>query len=155
LKLAIFSDTHGRTAGMVRAVRRVSPDVLVHLGDYHRDAEALEREFPELPLHAVPGNCDYADRTQDTLSFLAGQVTVFATHGHRYFVKYGTDSLLNAAYFSSAGLVLYGHTHIAQIAQAGGMVVLNPGSAGTGAAPTFAVAEIGVDGSIVCRILDI
>lgn len=155
MKIAVFSDTHGRTAGMLRAVRRVSPDILVHLGDYFRDAMTLAQEFPELPLHAVPGNCDLSARDPDTISFLAGPVTVFASHGHRYQVKYGTDSLLNAACFSGAGLVLYGHTHIAQVMQAGGVSVLNPGSAGTGEAPTFAVVEIGGDGGIVCRIMAI
>ena len=31
--LAVFSDTHGNTAGMLSAVRRMRPDVLVHLRD--------------------------------------------------------------------------------------------------------------------------
>ena len=44
--LAVFSDTHGNTAGMLSAVRRMRPDVLVHLGDNLRDSAELAREFP-------------------------------------------------------------------------------------------------------------
>ena len=153
--LAVFSDTHGNTAGMLSAVRRMRPDVLVHLGDNLRDSAELAREFPELPLHAVPGNCDFARREPDTDTFMAGLVTVFATHGHRYSVKYGLDSLLNAAHFSGAGLVLYGHTHIARIDYYGGMTVVNPGPSGLGPQPSFALIEIGADDRISAKILPI
>lgn len=153
--LAVFSDTHGNTAGMLSAVRRMRPDVLVHLGDNLRDSAELAREFPELPLHAVPGNCDFARREPDTDTFMAGLVTVFATHGHRYSVKYGLDSLLNAAHFSGAGLVLYGHTHIARIDYYGGMTVVNPGTFGLGPQPSFALIEIGDDDRISAKILPI
>lgn len=153
--LAVFSDTHGNTAGMLSAVRRMRPDVLVHLGDNLRDSAELAREFPELPLHAVPGNCDFARREPDTDTFMAGLVTVFATHGHRYSVKYGLDSLLNAAHFSGAGLVLYGHTHIARIDYYGGMTVVNPGTSGLGPQPSFALIKIGADDRISAKILPI
>ena len=153
--LAVFSDTHGNTAGMLSAVRRMRPDVLVHLGDNLRDSAELAREFPELPLHAVPGNCDFARREPDTDTFMAGLVTVFATHGHRYSVKYGLDSLLNAAHFSGAGLVLYGHTHIARIDYYGGMTVVNPGTSGLGPQPSFSLIEIGADDRISAKILPI
>ncbi len=155
MKLAIFSDTHGNTAGMVRAVRRICPDILVHLGDYVRDTAVLEGEFPELPLYSVSGNCDLFAALPDAMTFLAGPVTVFATHGHRYSVRQSTDSLLNAAHFSGASLVLYGHTHTARFEQMAGMSLLNPGTAGTGATPTFAVAEISNAGEIACRIIPI
>lgn len=153
--LAVFSDTHGSTAGMAAAVRRVRPDILVHLGDHIRDTAVLEREFPDLPLHAVPGNCDFAAREPDPDIFFAGPVKVFATHGHRYSVKLGLDGLLNAAHFSGAGLVLYGHTHIARIDYYGGMTVVNPGTSGLGPQPSFALIEIGADDRISAKILPI
>ena len=141
MRLAVFSDTHGRTELLAGAVRRSQPDILVHLGDYLRDSRVLSAAFPELPLYAVPGNCDFS-REEDTLCFMAGEVRVFATHGHRYFVKSTLDSLLNSAHFSGAGLVLYGHTHTAYISYPAGMTVVNPGSAGLGPEPSFAVIDI-------------
>lgn len=155
MKLAVFSDTHGSTAAMLSAVRRVRPDILVHLGDCVRDAAALSAEFPDIPLHSVSGNCDFASRESDLEIFFAGPVRVFATHGHRYGVKLSLDSLLNSAHFSQAGLVLYGHTHVARIDCWGGMTVVNPGAAGAGRRATFAVIDISDSGAIAPRILDI
>lgn len=108
-------------------------------------------EFPSIPLYAVPGNCDFASREQDTLEFYAGPVKVFATHGHRYYVKSTMDSLLNAAHFSGAQLVLYGHTHIARIEYPAGMTVVNPGSSGLGSEPSFAVIDISDSGGIAAQ----
>lgn len=142
MRLAVFSDTHGRTELLASAVRRTQPDILVHLGDHIRDSRILAETFPEIPLYAVPGNCDFASREQDTIEFMADAVKVFATHGHRYYVKSTMDSLLNAAHFAGAQLVLYGHTHIARIDYVAGMTVVNPGSSGLGAEPSFAVIDI-------------
>jgi predicted phosphodiesterase len=77
---------------MLRAVRCVSPDVLIHLGDYVRDAAALGEEFQNLPLRSVSGNCDLATEIRTRLPSW-DPVPVLATHGHRYFVKQGTDAL--------------------------------------------------------------
>ena len=45
MKAAVFSDTHGVTSLMLEAVRRCRPDVMIHLGDYERDAERLREEL--------------------------------------------------------------------------------------------------------------
>lgn len=152
MKMAVFSDTHGCTAGMAAAAARIRPDVLVHLGDYVRDAQALARASPELPLYTVCGNCDFDCGAPDTQEFLFGPVRVFAVHGHRYGVKYGTDSLLNAAWCAGAKLALYGHTHVPECREAHGLWLVNPGSAGLGTPPTFAVAEVNELGGLICRI---
>ena len=60
MKILVFSDSHGRTLGMVRAVRQQQPDAVFHLGDCERDTQRLEKEFPDLPLYRVCGNCDRA-----------------------------------------------------------------------------------------------
>ena len=44
---------------MVRAVRQQHPDAVFHLGDCERDTQRLEKEFPDLPLYRVCGNCGY------------------------------------------------------------------------------------------------
>ncbi len=155
MKLAVFSDTHGRTEGMLAAARRMRPDLFIHLGDHIRDSLELAHEFPGTPLYAVAGNCDFASREPDRMSFLLGTTQVFATHGHAYAVKYTIDPLLNAAHFSGARLVLYGHTHIARIDYFGELTVVNPGSAGLGRSPSFAIIELSDEGRISARILDI
>lgn len=139
MKLLVFSDSHGETGPMLRAAREKRPDALAHLGDHTRDALALRRAFPELPLWSVRGNCDWDDRrTPESAQFELGGVSVFACHGHRYGVKTGLDALLNAGYFSGAKLVLFGHTHDALCERIGELLLLNPGSARR----TYAEVEI-------------
>lgn len=153
MKVAVFSDTHGVTTPMVRAIRQVRPDALVHLGDYERDTAVLLKEFPELPLYHVCGNCDYAPSAPNCLTVQLGPVTVFLTHGHLYHVEYGhIDSLVYAAQEAGAQLALYGHTHIPLHEDVGGVKVLNPGTAGKGREPTWALLEIFENGGIAAEI---
>lgn len=155
MKLAVFSDSHGQTSGMIRIVRAVQPDLILHLGDYVRDADALQKEFPHTPLKAVRGNCDLGSSAPETELFHCESVPVMMTHGHRYHVKTGLDSLLLAARLSGAGLVLYGHTHIPKFQQFGTLHVLNPGTAGQGGRHTWALVEIQPSGVISCRICEL
>ena len=53
MNVAVFSDTHSNTGGMVRAVREEAPDAIIHLGDCIRDTRILRQEFPNIPLYAV------------------------------------------------------------------------------------------------------
>ena len=143
--LLVFSDSHGATAPMLRLVEEKKPDAVAHLGDYTRDAQALRAAFPALELHALRGNCDWAESAKipEGLFFELSGVPVFACHGHRYGVKTGLDALCNAGYFSGARLVLFGHTHIPLKERVGEMLLLNPGSARR----TYAELEL-ADGEI-------
>lgn len=96
---------------MVRAIRQQQPDAVFHLGDCERDTQRLEKEFPDLPLYRVCGNCDREPVNPEVLQLTLDGVKFFLTHGHRYSVKYALDALLNAAYFAGADMVLFGHTH--------------------------------------------
>jgi predicted phosphodiesterase len=51
------------------------------------------------------------------------------THGHKHWVKQGTEMLLAAARKKDAKAVLYGHTHMPDCRrEEDGLWVLNPGS---------------------------
>ena len=133
MKAAVFSDTHSNTALMLEAVRRVRPDILIHLGDYERDAETLRREFPEIPLYNVRGNCDFAALAPDTMVVPMGPAKAFITHGHLYSVEYGhLYSLYCAAQEQGCSIAMFGHTHEALNDEYGGVTVINPGTAGKG-----------------------
>lgn len=77
----------------------------------------------------------------EVLQLTLDGVKFFLTHGHRYSVKYTLDALLNAAYFAGADMVLFGHTHRAMSETMQGLYVVNPGTAGVGAACTYACIE--------------
>ena len=114
---------------------------MFHLGDCERDTQRLEKEFPDLPLYRVCGNCDREPVNPEVLQLTLDGVKFFLTHGHRYSVKYTLDALLNAAYFVGADMVLLGHTHHAMSETMQGLYVVNPGTAGVGPACTYACIE--------------
>ena len=156
MKAAVFSDTHTNTALMVEAVRRSRPDVIIHLGDHDRDTDILRREFPQIPLYSVCGNCDLFPESPSRDIVPLGPVKAFITHGHLYHVDYGrVDSLVYAAQEAGAKLALYGHTHQPDYQEVGGVQVLNPGTAGKGRKLTWAWVEVFDNGGIACQIRDL
>ena len=152
MKAAVFSDTHGNTALMLEAIRRTRPDIIIHLGDCERDTQCIRREFPHTPLYSVAGNCDFASTglLEDIVPM--GPVKALITHGHMYDVKYSTDRLIYAAQERQTQIVMYGHTHVPDNSEAGGVKVINPGSAGRGLKPTYAFVEIFPNGGIASEI---
>ncbi|MCR5089007.1 MAG: YfcE family phosphodiesterase [Oscillospiraceae bacterium] len=149
LRIAVFSDTHGVTDPMTAAVRHFQPDVLIHLGDHDRDTGVLLNEFPEIPLYNVAGNCDFAPLAPNVRTVQLGPVKAFLTHGHLYHTDFGrVDSLVYAAQEAGASLALFGHTHIPMHEDIGGVKVVNPGTAGKGREPTWALLEIYGNGGI-------
>ena len=133
MKILVFSDSHGNEDNMVRAVERERPstlDAIVHLGDGWRDAEALHRLYPRIPLEQVPGNCDLGRFEERERVVFFGDCRVLLCHGHTLGVK---SSLLRASYEArerGAQALLYGHTHIPHIDYHDGLWLVNPGSIG-------------------------
>ena len=130
--IAVFSDSHGEINAMCAAIDENKPDLVLHLGDHARDAEALQRELPGLDIRFVRGNCDWSSDAEEVLTPVADGVRIFMTHGHRYGVKCTLDSLANAAHFSGAALALFGHTHQSEYRRMGDVTLFNPGAAGSG-----------------------
>ena len=153
MRIAVFSDTHGSTARMLRAAGELQADALVHLGDYERDAGCLEREFPDTPLYRVCGNCDVSPQAPQELVVSFGGVHAMLCHGHRYAVDWGRfDSMVYAAQEKGCSLVLFGHTHQAENMEIGGVKLVNPGTAGRGNHRTFALLEVFENGGVAAEI---
>lgn len=132
MKLLVFSDSHRHNDAMFAITALEKPDAVFHLGDHEADAFALERKYPGLTVYSVPGNCDYAPRGQTKLLVPLEGHRIFATHGHTFYVKYDTDSIITNALYAGADILLFGHTHVPLYEQAHGLTVINPGSVGYG-----------------------
>jgi len=128
-KILVFSDSHRQTDTMADAIRTHTPDRVLHLGDHDADAHVLSRLFPDLPIQAVRGNCDFGSSTPETAELLIEDKKIIMTHGHRYGVKQGLTSLCNMGHFADADILLFGHTHIPHHEQIEKMHVINPGPA--------------------------
>ena len=153
IKAAVFSDTHGTVSPMFDAVRRYRPDVVIHLGDFERDADRLKTEFPEIPVYNVCGNCDMYPLAPNGQIVQLGPVKAYICHGHMYNVDWGdTTSLVYAAMEQNAKIAMYGHTHRADYEEVSGVTVINPGTAGKGRTLTWAAVEIYENGGIAVDI---
>ncbi len=158
MKILVLSDSHSGMQFMRRAIEAVNPHAVIHLGDYYDDALTLAEEYPQIPIHCLPGNCDryrLPHFVPEIMNYSVCGVSLYMTHGHRHNVKMGIHALLKDARASHAQAVLYGHTHIADCHQEeDGLWVLNPGSAGYGGG---SAGMIETDGKEItaCRLLDL
>ena len=148
MRIAVFSDTHGLTSPMVDAVSRSRPDAVFHLGDHDRDTEVLLRQFPEIPLYNVAGNCDFSGSERECLAPLFGK-RFFLTHGHAYRVKSTMQLLKARAYEAEADCVLFGHTHEPYNEYDSGRLYLNPGAACDG---RFSILRVESSGDLFAEM---
>ena len=142
MRVLVVSDSHGNVDNMVRAVERVQPDYVLHLGDCQRDLEALRREFPGLAMEGVPGNCDWGSYDQKERLIELGGVRILMLHGHTRNVKSSPMAAMYAAKEYGAQVLLFGHTHRPMVDNDGTLLTLNPGAAGDRDAPTCGVLTI-------------
>lgn len=147
MKLLVFSDSHGQTMPMERAVRLEQPEHVLHLGDYVRDARKLA-EAISVPVTLVPGNCDdRCDQPEILTPVFCGR-KFYMTHGHLHGVKMMYMRAIYAAMEAEADLLLFGHTHRPECFQEQGLWVMNPGSSRAGG--SYGVIELRGDGISCC-----
>jgi len=156
MKILVLSDSHSSLYFMRNAIDCVKPDAVIHLGDYYDDGQAVAQDYPHLPFHGVPGNCDRyrcSDLLPTILCYSVCGVKLYMTHGHIHGVKMSLYHLLTDARKADAKAVLYGHTHRADCHQEpDGLWVLNPGSCGHGGG-SVGLIETNENEIISCRIL--
>ena len=143
MKVCVFSDSHGHPRRMIEAIEREKPVLCFFLGDGERDLAAVRLQFPDLPIHAVRGNCDLRSALPMHLRCAVGPLQIFAAHGHRYDVKHDPElfDLRAAALRLDCSVVLFGHTHRAYLDESPSLLVMNPGSVG-GTPPSYGILQI-------------
>ncbi|QSX08067.1 metallophosphoesterase [Alkalibacter rhizosphaerae] len=129
MNILVFSDSHRNTKRMLEVVRNSeNTDLILHLGDNTEDAKKIA-EITDTPLVVIKGNTDYTDEPEELLLEKEG-FKLLLTHGHRFKIKSGLQSLYYRSKELGADLALYGHSHVASNEEIGGIVFLNPGSIG-------------------------
>jgi putative phosphoesterase len=124
--IGLISDTHGLVRPQVHQAL-VGVELILHAGDVGGD-EVLDELSLIAPVLAVHGNTDSPGdpRLREAIDRTFDGVSVHVSHGHE--VGSPTPARLLARY--AAQVIVYGHTHRQQIAQANGRLVVNPGAAG-------------------------
>ena len=155
-RILILSDSHGRTANVLAAIRKEKPfDLLVHLGDIQGSTEEIQKEAGT-SCFFVMGNCDYDPNLPSYTVFQIGRHKCFAAHGHRQHVSFGTENLEKTALENDCQVAMYGHTHVPDIRQKKNLLILNPGSISlprqTGFAKTYILLSVDEAGELVPEI---
>ena len=145
-RVGVISDTHGRLDDEILDLF-AGVDRIVHAGDVG-DERVLARLALVAPVTAVHGNMDAGLPTAD----LPADATLEVGRA-RILVGHVKGTLLRAHDPAREGMavVVTGHTHRAQIANDGGVVYLNPGTANRtrGFGRPASVALVEVDGGAV------
>ena len=121
--VGVISDTHG----LVRpeAVDALhGSDVIVHCGDVGAPA-VLDALRAIAPVHAVRGNNDrgsWASKLQSEVVIEVGSHRLYAIHDVHELDFEPTSKKMT--------VVLFGHSHRPLVEERGGVIYLNPGSAG-------------------------
>lgn len=120
-RIGLISDTHGLVRPeAIAALRGV--DHILHAGDVGAP-EVLDALRALAPVTAVRGNNDrgpWAQRLASTALVDLGGVRILVTHDRH---GLGTD-------VCGAAVVISGHSHRPLVERAGGVLFVNPGSAG-------------------------
>lgn len=153
MRILVFSDSHHDTESCIKVINNIiGVDMILHAGDFAKDAEKIKETFPNIPVNYVLGNCDFGTAPKE-LVFMAGGKKILLTHGHLYNVKndYGFSSLLSRANELGCDCAVFGHTHCGFCDVVGSVTLLNSGSIRYG--KTFGVIEIenGVLRASVCN----
>jgi hypothetical protein len=150
MKILVMSDTHGRldyAKKVIEKFQKKDLEHVIHCGDYLQDAISLQQYYPEILIHAVPGNCDFSTHGLDRHQVIEiDGIRIFWTHGDRHHVKSeGYEEIWIDTLSYEAQVGVCGHTHCAYLEKREGGYLLNPGSLTSPRDtlyPSFGVIEI-------------
>ena len=150
MRIGLVSDTHGLMRPEAMAFLQ-GCDHIVHGGDIG-EASILEKLRAIAPVTAVRGNNDvaaWADAVQETELIELGGVRVYALHD---LAKLGIDPAAERI-----RVVVSGHSHRPLAEERGGVLYINPGSAGPRRFKLpISAAELRIDaGVITSRIVEL
>ena len=143
MRVGLISDTHGLLRPEALAFL-AGCDFLVHGGDIG-NAGILERLAEIAPLTVVRGNNDRAAWARDipvSATLLVGNVALYAIHDLK--------ELAIAPAAAGVRVVVSGHSHRPSCIERGGVLYINPGSAGRRRFTLpISAAELIIDGDSV------
>lgn len=149
MRLLVFSDSHGRLDYALHAIKETGQvDILLHAGDHFRDGMELAHKTG-LPVKSVVGNCDIGLRGPLELVIRMANCRFLITHGHLFSIYDSLDKLVARGQKLGVNIVIFGHTHVAQIAYVGGILLFNPGSISSPRdqrQPSYGMIDIRSDG---------
>lgn len=131
MRILITSDTHGQLSkfwDVFEKMQQIDPvDVIVHCGDYYKDAEKIRRRC-RLPVFAVKGNCDGDFGDEGYMHFETDAGDFLITHGHMLDVSHDLQRIYYKVLEENCVGAFFGHTHRSVYLDMDGIYLMNPGS---------------------------
>lgn len=155
MRVGLISDTHGLLRPEVFAALE-GVERILHAGDVG-SLDLLTELEAIAPVTAVWGNTDdwdLRDRLPEVATLELAGVQVVVIHGQQ-FGSPSADRAVRA--YPGAGLIVFGHSHVPGIERIGGVLAVNPGSAGPGRfrlPVTVAIATL-EDGVAEARLVEL
>jgi len=103
--------------------------LIIHLGDYSRDAHFVSSLFENIPFRTIKGNNDYLQSDPEEMLLNISGRKIFLAHGHKYGVKLSLEKIKKHAKELNVDILLFGHTHIPLCEKSNSLNIMNPGSA--------------------------
>lgn len=127
IKIVILADTHGNTKDIQKLVPILSEsDIILFAGDGLKDLNILPPDIYK-KVRAVKGNCDLLSADREVIFDVSGK-KILLTHGDMYGVKSGLTKLCLHAREVKADIVIFGHTHFAEVLTFDKTMFINPGT---------------------------
>lgn len=156
-RVLIVSDSHGRLEHLEKAMERVKPGLILHMGDVEGDEDIIEAEAG-CEVVFVRGNCDYSSDAPAREVVEIGRHKVFMAHGHSFGVSFGLEELAAAAKEEECDYAFFGHTHVPMKTEVMGVTIINPGSISLPRQdrriPTFVVADVDRKGDLHFKLCE-
>jgi putative phosphoesterase len=135
--IGIMSDSHDNVDAVKKAVRFFKSracKLVIHAGDFVAPFTARELEHLPCPVKAVFGNCDGEKNGLREVIQTFGEVREapfgFTFLGMKYLVTHIHTSVGRYASSGKYDVVIFGHTHKADIQRKNGALCINPGETG-------------------------
>lgn len=125
MKILVASDNHREETGLYDLLNIYDDiDLWLHCGDSEFGIHnPLWSSF-----NTVKGNMDWENAFPNIRIEEVNDNRFIVVHGHNHQVRKSYELLLEEATKYNAGVVFYGHTHIAKVDQVNGVYFINPGS---------------------------
>lgn len=137
LMIGIMSDSHDNVdavKGAVRFFNSKACELVIHAGDFVAPFAARELEKLSCPVKAVFGNCDgekkglreviqtFGEIKEAPFGFSFLEIKFLLTHVHTSIDRYASSGKYD--------VVIFGHTHKADLRNKGSVFLINPGETG-------------------------
>mgnify|MGYP002517703966 CR=1 FL=1 len=152
MRILVMSDAHGKKSVIEELVKRHNDaKTVLFLGDGAAEFLEISKRYPSKNFFAVSGNNDFfvPNLNYDEVVTVDG-VRIFMTHGHRYHIGFGEESVIKKAKELDCKIALCGHTHIPKTTYADGIYYVNTGSVARSrlGPDTYAVIDIEKNGIV-------